>query len=192
MRAVVAWRTGQRPDDVVFDYRCAVCRGAHGKPIVRSVDGVQTVETSVSASGSVVLVAIADVPVGIDVERCAATAFGGFDSVALSEAERAAVGMVEPARRAELWVRKEAVLKISGIGLHISPSDLHVGTVLRGAIRVPDSVAVDGWASVEEVPVPDGYRAAVAIAGRVTPTVINYDGQPLLAVAAADVRTATA
>jgi phosphopantetheinyl transferase len=148
---------------------------------------------SVTSSDTIVLVAVSDVPVGVDVERCAATAFPGFDSVALSARERAEFGR-SPAldRRTEIWVRKEAVLKVGGLGLSVPPNEIYVGRTHDGPIRVPKPVAADGWVSVVGVEVPDAYRAAVAVGGRETPTVTVRDGRTLLAAGAAAVRTATA
>jgi 4'-phosphopantetheinyl transferase len=190
LRAATAHRLGVTPTEVRLDYRCAVCGGRHGKPVVRSARG--SMHASVSYSGTVVLVAVSDVPVGVDVEQCAATAFPGFESIALSALERAEFAAMTPQLRAELWVRKEAVLKVSGVGLSVSPESLHIGHPSNGQVPVPGSILAAGCASVLALPVPAGYRAAVAVAGRESPRLIVRDGRPLLAAAEADVRTATA
>lgn len=190
LRAATLARTGGVPDDATIGYRCALCGGPHGKPVVQLPSGADPVHASVSAAGSVVLVALADVPVGVDVEQCVATAFPGFDSVALSARERATFDPPAPERYAELWVRKEAVLKIGGLGLSVPASDVHVGRVGAGPIRVSHSIAAGGWASVLGVPVPAGYRAAAAVTGPVTPTLTVRVGRALLATAVTAARAA--
>jgi 4'-phosphopantetheinyl transferase len=189
LRTAAARRFGVPPTEVALDYRCVVCGGPHGKPELRTTNA--SLHASVSYSGTVVLVAVADVPVGVDVEQCSATAFAGFESIALSALERADSAPMAPERRAELWVRKEAVLKISGVGLSVAPETVHIGRAASGRVQVPESVVAAGWASTVGVAVPAGYRAAVAVGGRQKPRVIVRDGRALLAAAAAAVHTAT-
>lgn len=196
LRLVVANYLGCSPSEVVFEHRCAVCGGAHGKPEARVPRDARPVETSVSYSGSVVLVAIADVPIGIDVERCAATGFAGFDTTALSAAERVELDTVAPADRpgvrTALWTAKEAILKIGGLGLSVSPSSVHVGRCGRpGVVSVDTALALGGAVAVADVPVAPDYRARVACHGDRRPIVVMRDADALLAGPGAVARTAT-
>ena len=197
LRIAVAERLGCRPSEVEFSLRCAVCGGEHGKPVPVVPAGGEPVHASVSYSGSVVLVALAAVPVGLDVERVAATEFAGFDDVALSAAERRELREVAPAERlavrAGLWTAKEAILKISGRGLSVAPATVHVGrNAVPGTVRVDAPVAAGGVVALAAVPVPGGYRACVAVEGADVPSVaLRAVPRPAEAPAAAG-RTTTA
>ena len=78
--------------------------------------GAAPIHASVSSAGSVVLVALATVPVGVDVERDSATRFAGFAGAAS-------------------WARKEAILKLAGLGA----GEQH--TEDGGAPRTPSAAA---------------------------------------------------
>jgi len=177
LRIAVAERLGCPAAEVEFALRCVVCGGDHGKPVPVAPETAAPVHASVSYAGSVVLVALASVPVGLDVERVAATGFAGFDDVALTAAERGELGDVvpdeRPAVRAALWAAKEAILKINGRGLSVPPATVHVGRLaVPGTVAVDAPVAAGGLVSVAPVPVPDGYRARVAIEGAGLPSVV--------------------
>lgn len=81
---------------------------------------------------------------GVDVEDAASPAFEGIglEDVMATAAEKAALAAVaEPARprmRAQLWVRKEAVLKAAGQGLRINPGSVGTLSGQRAGIRVYD------------------------------------------------------
>lgn len=135
--------------------------GAHGKPFV---DG-GAVFFNLSHSGDWIVVAVADVEVGVDVElarldvdvlEIAPTVF--------TPAERAALGLLtdETARRCafyRLWARKEAVLKAWGTGFSLDSKRVEVGL---GPGPLP--VALEGFAPVlvEDVEIDDRHAAAVA------------------------------
>jgi 4'-phosphopantetheinyl transferase len=78
---------------------------------------------SISYAADVTVVALSAVgPVGVDVERCDAAEFLGFDAVASHVQE-------EPDERgsqAILWVRKESLLKATGRGLAVDPRQIRV------------------------------------------------------------------
>jgi 4'-phosphopantetheinyl transferase len=86
------------------------------------------------SSGWILLGAVVEPPagvtIGVDLEDPARLDFDGFDAVALTPAERAALaGLSGPAllyERARLWARKEAWLKMTGRGLTIAPDTLDV------------------------------------------------------------------
>jgi 4'-phosphopantetheinyl transferase len=125
-KTVIAARTGQRPTEVSFDRTCRLCGRPHGKPAMRRGD----LEFSVAHSGDLVAVAVAAVPVGVDVEQLEGRPYevGGGDPDALArmvlaDEERAALAAVPPSGRARAflvaWTRKEAVTKAKGDGLRV-------------------------------------------------------------------------
>ncbi|MGV8977766.1 MAG: 4'-phosphopantetheinyl transferase family protein [Cellulomonas sp.] len=121
--AVGAW-TGTGADRVVIRSACALCGATdHGKPFVASTPAIPTPpHVSVAHAHDVVVVAVtAAGPVGVDVEPAGAARFEGFEAVALSDVERATPGVREPAAWIRTWVRKEAVLKATGLGLAVDP-----------------------------------------------------------------------
>ncbi|TIH34348.1 4'-phosphopantetheinyl transferase family protein [Subtercola vilae] len=138
-----------------FDFTCARCGGAHGRPrlIVGGealpVTGGYTVSLSTSHDLVAVAVAVAAGAVatppaageagadagtarevGVDVQLVSATEFGGFDEVALTENEVAGIRSRDDAEmqrmRGVLWARKEAVVKALGRGLRVDPATIDV------------------------------------------------------------------
>jgi 4'-phosphopantetheinyl transferase len=136
-------------------------RGRNGKP---EVPGVQV---NLSHSGRFAALAVSrDRPVGVDVQQVRP----GVDARRMAaryypaaEARYVAAGDGRDARLHRLftlWTRKEACLKVAG------------GRLIPG-LAVPvhrRSVVADGAMRyvVRDVPVPDGYLAAVALAGSET------------------------
>jgi 4'-phosphopantetheinyl transferase len=112
------------------------------------------------SSGWILLGAVLDPPsgvsIGVDLTDPSGMAFAGFDGVALTAAERAALaGLAGPQllqERAQLWARKEAWLKMTGDGLATAPDTLDV--LSRPEIR--DLAA-------GEAGLPLNLRAAVAV-----------------------------
>ncbi|MEV7510496.1 4'-phosphopantetheinyl transferase superfamily protein [Streptomyces sp. NPDC089922] len=135
---------------------CTDCGGPHGRPVVADATGVHF---SLSHAGDLVAVAVAAVPVGVDVEELPPPAVVARTApAALHPGELAALAALpedeRPAAFARCWTRKEAYLKATGTGLNTDPT-----TVLAGAGTHP--VAVPGW-RVADVPTLPGYAAAVA------------------------------
>ncbi|MFI6057624.1 4'-phosphopantetheinyl transferase family protein [Streptomyces sp. NPDC051286] len=136
---------------------CTGCGGPHGRPVVAGTTGVHF---SLSHAGDLVAVAVAAVPVGVDVEEvppshvAAATAPTALhpgelcELAALPEAAR-------PAAFARCWTRKEAYLKGTGTGLNRPPATVRAGAGPRPA-------RILGW-RVADVPTLPGYAAAVAM-----------------------------
>ncbi|MEV0318567.1 4'-phosphopantetheinyl transferase family protein [Streptomyces sp. NPDC050658] len=137
---------------------CPGCGGPHGRPAVAGGAGPHF---SLSHTDGLALLAFADRPVGVDIERVPAADVVDDVAAALHPAERAELAALPQAVRAmafaRCWTRKEACLKGTGEGLAGDGiRTLHVGT---GSVPVP----VPGW-TVSDVAVPDGYAAAVAVA----------------------------
>lgn len=144
LREVLARHAGGAPADVAFATRCARCGSfAHGKPALARPAGTD-LHFSASRSGDVALVALArGREVGADVERVDARVdhreiAGRF----FAPAEREGLGL---AGFYDAWTRKEALLKLTGLGL---AGDL--------AAETPPGA----W--VERLALPDGYAGAVA------------------------------
>ena len=100
--------------------------GDSGKP---SVDGV---EFSLSHTGSVVLIGLGDLPLGVDVEKIPEERT--VDQVGSSFHPRETAELLDlpaderPKAFARVWVRKEALLKAIGTGLSRGISRDYVGT----------------------------------------------------------------
>lgn len=161
-RRVVGAALGLAPGEIVWGrHACPGCGEPHGRPRAEGAD----LEFSLSHTPGQVLVAVADLPVGVDVEQHPA------DPVAIAgvlhpresaEIAAAAAGTLDGGRATvrftRAWSRTEAYLKGIGIGLGRDPHLDYLGTDAAPAR------SVGGW-SVHDVVVPDGYGAAVALAG---------------------------
>ncbi|HWU33428.1 MAG TPA: hypothetical protein VN108_11160 [Marmoricola sp.] len=124
-------------------HRCLTCGSTeHGQPFAEGVGGL-----SLSNAGGVVLAAIADGPVGIDHEPIG------------SEVPRSVVAHTsETADPLTLWVRKEAILKATGLGLQVDPTTFWIDENGR-----PSSIAgYDGPVIVVRDLEVDGYVSAIA------------------------------
>jgi len=140
-RAVVA-ETGCEDDDIVVHQRCHRCGGPHGRPQIE-IDGTAGPEVGFAHAGGLVIVAVSDRPVGVDVEPT-----DGADELVT-------------------WVRTEALLKATGHGLDVHPSLLRLSAPedrprlleWRGPGRKPVVVMAD----VDTAP---GFVAAVVRTGR--------------------------
>lgn len=157
LRLILAERLGVDPTTVAFERApCPLCGELHGRPQLRERDDVHF---SLSSTGDVAAVAVAPVPVGIDVEAVGRATAHEL-AAALDTGEQAAVAaLAEPARsRTALrcWARKEALLKGRGTGLGIDPDAVHVGVGPLARSPRPD-----GWV-LADVAVPPDLVAAVA------------------------------
>ncbi|MFF8844898.1 4'-phosphopantetheinyl transferase family protein [Streptomyces sp. NPDC015127] len=156
LRRLLGERLGQAPQDVsLVREPCAHCGGAHGRPYVPG----RAVHFSLSHTSGMVMIALASVPVGIDVEILPSA--GTADDVAnqLHPDERAELAALPSADRtaafARCWTRKEAMLKAMGVGLN---EDLALAYVGSGARPAPQ----DLWL-IADLPADPGYSAAVAV-----------------------------
>ncbi|MFI0235307.1 4'-phosphopantetheinyl transferase family protein [Streptomyces sp. NPDC016845] len=159
LRGILARHVGRAPAALRFvRERCPGCGAPHGRPAL--ADAPPDVHFSLSHSGDLALVALAATPVGADVEELTPAATADELTSVLHPRERAELAALsDPAERglamSRAWVRKEAYLKGIGTGLSRATDLDYVGTL-------PDAPgAPDGW-SVRDVPVPQGYAAAVA------------------------------
>jgi 4'-phosphopantetheinyl transferase len=127
--------------------------GRHGKPHL--VDA--QLQVNLSHSGDLAMLALSAVrPVGVDVQRL----IPDRDATELAaryfpaeEARFVAVGRRPADRFARLWVRKEACVKAAG------------GRLVEGLALPVRGTGPVGPNLVRDIPVPDGFRAAVALDG---------------------------
>jgi 4'-phosphopantetheinyl transferase len=155
-RLLLGAATTTPPEKVAWGrHPCPSCGEPHGRPRAEGA----AVEFSISHTPGAVLIAVADVPVGVDVERHA------DDPVALAR-------LLHPRETAEIagtqdhddavlrftraWSRTEAYLKGIGIGLGRDPHLDYLGT------DPAPGRTLDGW-TVRDVTAPEGYGAALAL-----------------------------
>lgn len=137
-RFAVAAAAGVDPAAVRFERRCATCGATgHGRPVPagRLADAAACSVTH--AGGWVGVATTPGAPVGLDVEPLgrARGADGGVPDRAFSTAERLALRALrtaDPTLPLRAWTAKEALLKASGLGLAVAPSDVQL-TALDGA-----------------------------------------------------------
>ncbi|MGW4234037.1 4'-phosphopantetheinyl transferase family protein [Streptomyces sp. NPDC004980] len=139
----------------------------HGPPAVVRPPGPFRI--SISHSSGCFLLAVARVPVGVDVERIRAVDTDSMARVALTAAEHLHVRKAPPGierSRAFLrcWTRKEAVLKAIGIGLAADLTGIETHPDHPDPARVTAGIpgTPDAWA-VRDLPLPTGWTATVAL-----------------------------
>lgn len=159
LRAALGMRLARHPASV------PLARKASGQWICEE----RGLHVSLAHSGERVAVAIADGPVGIDIE-----AMTGGDVLALARdwltpEEAAAVAGANPNAMEPLflryWTAKEAVLKAAGTGLTVPLADFCVappGERPQPITPVKPHAALAGLA-VASLPAPDGYVAALSL-----------------------------
>ncbi|WP_370894053.1 4'-phosphopantetheinyl transferase superfamily protein [Janibacter sp. GXQ6167] len=169
MRRAIGATLEVDPRGLRFERRCATCGSdRHGKPhIVDRPDW----SFSLSYTGRAAVVALSpDGEVGVDVEEIAEADFGGFDQVTLAASELDAfadlTGEALLVARAQVWARKEAILKATGHGLVVDPTEVVVTGPLEPAALVdwqadPEPPQAVALSDLERV--PEGHRAAVAV-----------------------------
>jgi 4'-phosphopantetheinyl transferase len=170
LRVLLGQVLGCRPDAV------PIVDGRGEKPRLDETAQAR-VRFSVAHSAQLVLCALAmDHDIGVDVEHeDDAVEWEAIAARVFTAAERAALGALHPdARRGAFfdgWTRKEAVIKATGEGLRRPLTSFAVSVEPHRAAMLSCDPALgtpESWV-LAPVPVPLGYRAAVAVRGRRTP-----------------------
>lgn len=164
-RVVVGRLLEVEPASVRLRQRCTRCGGPHGRPVA-AVPGRGPAGVSVSGAGGVVLAAAALAEVGVDHEPRGSGDLAVAE-VALTDRERVHLATLAAAARGDAllrwWVRKEAVLKMTGQGLVVDPTRVEVSA----PHEPPRLVAWDGPGEAPQVRLADldvaGAVAAVAV-----------------------------
>jgi 4'-phosphopantetheinyl transferase len=162
LRGLLARQLGCSPEQLRLRRApCPGCGGPHGRPELESPAGTGAgartqLHFSLSHAGGIVLVALADRPVGVDVEAWPVETTVSAVAPTLPVAERAAIAAASPRNRpaafARAWARLEAYLKAVGTGIAV---DLSRVDLL--------AAQASGWV-IEDLPPADGLAAAVALA----------------------------
>lgn len=142
---------------------------AGGKPVLPDYPGCHF---NLSHSGELATLVIADMPVGIDIEAVidATHLTSALTAEVLTPHESACLNSLPLADRprafTEYWVCKEAVMKATGMGLHLPPTAIAVDPSMKSAEL---SLIAEGQVSrkwkTSLLPAPPGYSSAVAVAG---------------------------
>lgn len=138
--------------------------GKHGKPCLTGI--ADTPHFNLAHSGELALCAVADHPVGVDLERVRPLAnMPQMAEMSFTDQERAALwSLDEPARIAaffRLWTRKEAIMKAHGAGFRLAKS-------FTVPVALPDAASVlleQEQFLVQDIKIAGGFIAAIA--GRV-------------------------
>jgi phosphopantetheinyl transferase len=183
LRAALAERLEVLPLEVELVTRCRMCGAAHGMPEPVLLPGAPRVHGSVSHAGAWCLVAVAGSPVGVDVDTCAGTEFAGFDDMALAPGEQRALARLpsgqRPDARARLWARKEALLKLHGVGLSVPPASIELGLPASTGCVLPDPLRAGGRVAFVEIRLDPEHRACVCVAADELPRLRLRDGRAL-------------
>lgn len=157
-RLVIGERLGRDPAALSFDRTCTHCGDQrHGKPVVETTG--PGLDFSLSHAGGLVVVAVSDRAVGVDVED--ATAGEQPLAPALTERERATC--LSYADFARLWTRKEAVLKAVGKGLAIHPRRIEIlGSTLH---VLPKELGPPADYTLRDLSLPAPYVGSLAVQG---------------------------
>jgi len=151
---------------------CEFCGSTeHGRPLLTSTLGVVMPYVSISYAEDLTVVALTQSsPVGVDVERCDAASFPGFDAIVAHEQE----SFPDARARTMTWTRKESLLKATGQGLTVDPRQILL-TEPSELPRLVDWTGVDPadtsvW--MLDVEVTSAHVAAVTVLSKVRPELV--------------------
>lgn len=159
LRLVLARCFSTTPQSVdLLPAPCPGCKGPHGRPMLRE----GSVHFSLAQARTTVVIALAQSPVGIELETIDRA--GPALLLRLPPKEKDTVRRLPPGQRPqalmEYWVRSEAHLKGRGNGL--TPSSCQPMTTGRGSAYTPQDATRTGW-KLTSVTAPPGHVAAAAL-----------------------------
>ncbi|WP_231627010.1 4'-phosphopantetheinyl transferase family protein [Streptomyces apocyni] len=176
VRRVLAPLLGVEPREVVLGRRpCPGCGDArHGPPTVSHPANFWHI--SMSHSSGIGMLAVAERPVGVDVEAVRDTPVDTLSERVLTRLEREHVddlpeGIARTLAFLRCWTRKEAVLKGAGIGITTDLTAVETHPSHAGPVAVTTELGGqrETW-SVTRPVVPSGWTAALALRGTGHPT----------------------
>ena len=160
------------PQKLRLGYVCPECGPnphlSHGQPGYWIAGAPAPLSMSFSRShgwGVAAMVSGTDQAMGVDVQQFAQVGFDGFDDVALSLTEKSRIARLAPgarqAWRATVWARKEALAKLSVMGLRTDPVLIPAFPEDEGSMW--SGHAVELWdIAPAELGMPAGFAVAVA------------------------------
>jgi 4'-phosphopantetheinyl transferase len=184
-RLVAAQETGLPPVAIELDRRCPHCGGPHGRVLLPGTD----ITVSVAHSGDIVGVAFGrSARVGLDVEELTTRIHhAGLADLVLTPPEVAELARLPDSRAGLLryWVRKEALLKLTGDGLAGRPDAITVSAPDEPAALLSwtDRPEFVGTVRLHDLVARAGHLAAVAVSTRLL-NVVEADATALLRAAA--------
>jgi 4'-phosphopantetheinyl transferase len=195
LRRVLARRLGTEPGRLTFGRQpCPACGGPSGRPALAGprAEGEPGLSFSLAHSGEAVAIAVAGIPVGIDVERQPAGCVCSLTPAMHADDAARVATLPEPDRHLAVmrwWVRAEALLKCAGTGIAHGMDAVPVlgatersvlvqvapvpGAPARGGVPGPRPPAAPGSSGraaaagyfVTALSAPEGYQAALALPG---------------------------
>jgi 4'-phosphopantetheinyl transferase len=157
----IADRLGRPPSTLELERRCGRCGRNHGRPELAG-DLAGSLRFSWSHGDRIAALAIVEVGrVGIDLEPIRPVAFLA-SMLSADERARAGAEPLSDAALLRLWVRKEALVKASGLGLYLNPSSI-TADLDGAAVTVPADRGGTVTCDVIDVEGPDGSVVAVAV-----------------------------
>ncbi|MDZ5608972.1 4'-phosphopantetheinyl transferase superfamily protein [Bacillus pseudomycoides] len=172
------------PLHIPIDRTCSVCKLAHGRPQLP----VGMPQLSVSHSGDRVTVAFTtSTPIGIDVEQINSNIDVLKMAVGvLTDIETAQLMQLPVERQIEgfltYWTQKEAILKATGEGLMISPSNLTVSTPdnLPKLLVFQDKPQLVETTTLMNLQPGSGYIASIAFLNKDVSEMRQFNARTLL------------
>ena len=168
LRMILGHYLGKKPYELRFEYT------AHGKPVLATNDGCDTLSFNLSHSGEIVLYAVTrSRKIGIDVERIR----DNFDLEQIahrffSAGEISSLDKIHKQKQSEVffqyWTRKEAFIKAMGKGVSFPMEQCDV-SLINGKNSSPITLLGDNresscWYGQDLFP-GHGYVAAIAVEG---------------------------